>query len=245
MPHRTVAHRGLVYDRSVPDLSLALDHVVALVPIRGLEGAKARLGEALDAEERRALVERLLDDTVAAALETPGVVAVAVVSPDPEALARAERLGAHGIPQGGGGLNEGLAEGRAWAEEAGADAVLVVPGDLPAVTGAELARVVGGARALAASEAAGGNAAGSATAALVALVTDQARTGTNVLLVVPPRAIPFRFGEGSRAAHAEAARRAGATYLEIGGPLALDLDTPDDLLAAEAAGFGRFRGELP
>jgi 2-phospho-L-lactate/phosphoenolpyruvate guanylyltransferase len=240
MPRRTVAHRDLDYDRSVPDLSLALDHVVALVPIRGLEGAKARLGEALDAEERRALVERLLDGTVAAALATPGVVAVAVVSPDPEALARAERLGAHGIPQRGGGLNEGLAEGRAWAEEAGAEAVLVVPGDLPAVTGVELARVVGGARALAASQAPGDG-----TPALVALVTDRARTGTNVLLVVPPRAIPFRFGEGSRAAHADAARRAGATYLEIGGPLALDLDTPDDLLAAEAAGFGRFRAELP
>jgi 2-phospho-L-lactate guanylyltransferase len=229
----------------VRDLSPALDHVVALIPIRGLEGAKARLGEALDAEERRALVERLLASTVAAALETPGVVAVAVVSPDAEALDLAERLGAHGLPQGGGGLNEGLAEARAWAEEAGADAVLVVPGDLPAVTGAELARVVGGARALAASEAAGDDAAGSTTAALVALVTDRAQTGTNVLLVVPPRAIPFRFGEGSRAAHADAARRAGATYLEIGGPLALDLDTPDDLLAAEAAGLGRFRAELP
>ena len=61
------------------DLSPALDHVVALIPIRGLEGAKARLGEALDAEERRALVERLLASTVAAALETPGIVAVAVV----------------------------------------------------------------------------------------------------------------------------------------------------------------------
>jgi len=240
MPRRTVAHRGLVYDRSVRDLSLALDHVVALVPIRGLEGAKARLGEALDAEERRALVVRLLASTVAAALETPGVVAVAVVSPDPEALDLAERLGAHGIPQGGGGLNEGLAEARAWAEEAGADAVLVLPGDLPAVTGAELARVVGGARALAASQAAGEEA-----RPLVAIVPDRARTGTNVLLVVPPRTIPFCFGEGSRAAHADAARAAGATYLEIGGPLALDLDTPDDLLAAEAAGLGGFRAELP
>lgn len=227
------------------DLALALDSVVALVPIRGLEGAKARLGEALDAEERRALVERLLASTIDAALQAPGVIAVAVVSPDPEALGLADRLGAHGIAQGGGGLNEGLAEARAWAEDAGAGAVLVLPGDLPAVTGAELARVIGGARALAGAEATAGAGAGGAASALVALVPDRARTGTNALLLVPPLAIPFRFGEGSRAAHADAARAAGATYLEIGGALALDLDTPDDLLAAEAAGLGGFRAELP
>ena len=34
-----------------------LGHLVAIVPVRGLERAKTRLGEALDAEERRALVE--------------------------------------------------------------------------------------------------------------------------------------------------------------------------------------------
>jgi 2-phospho-L-lactate guanylyltransferase len=236
MPIPTVAHRGLVYDRPVTNLALALDSIVALVPIRGLEGAKARLGEALDAEERRALVERLLAGTIDAALLAPGAIAVAVVSPDPEALALAERLGAHGIAQGGGGLNEGLAEARAWAEEAGAGAVLVLPGDLPALTPAELARVVGAVRALAASGPAD---------ALVAIVPDRARTGTNVLLLAPPRAIPFCFGEGSRAAHADAARARGAIYLELGGPLALDLDTPDDLLVAEAAGLRGLRGELP
>lgn len=218
------------------DLALALDSVVALVPIRGLEGAKARLGEALDAEERRALVERLLASTIDAALRAPGAIAVAVVSPDPEALGLAERLGAHGIAQGGGGLNEGLAEARAWAEEAGAGAVLVLPGDLPALTPAELERVLGAARALAASGPAD---------ALVVVVPDRARTGTNVLLLAPPRAIPFRFGEGSRTAHADAARARGAIYLELGGPLALDLDTPDDLLVAEAAGLRGLRGELP
>ena len=47
---------------------------------------------------------------------------------------------------------------------------------------------------------------------------------------------------GSRAAHAAAARAAGATYLELDGPLDLDLDTPDDLLAAEAAGLGPASG---
>ena len=241
MPTRTVPERDLVYDRFVLDRPLRLEHLVALVPVRSLEGAKARLGEALDAEERRALVERLLARTVEAAAAAPGVAAVVVVSPDPAVLELAGRHGAEGVLQAGGGLNEGLAAARAWAEHAGADGILVVPGDLPAVSMPELARIVAGASALLDA----GEAGPPAPRALVALVPDRGGTGTNLLLVAPPRAIAFLFGEGSRAAHAAAARAAGAAYVELGGPLALDLDTPDDLLAAEAAGLGGLRAELP
>jgi 2-phospho-L-lactate guanylyltransferase len=240
MPTRTVPERGLVYDRAVSTSSPSLDHLVALVPVRALEGAKARLGETLDAEERRALVERLLARTVEAATATPGVAAVAVVSLDPAVLELAGRLGATGVAQGPGGLNEGLADARRWAEGDGADAIVVVPGDLPAVSAAELGRVVTGARVVLDAR----RAAGDEVPALVAVVPDRAGTGTNVLLVAPPRAIDFHFGDGSRAAHAAAASAVGAVHLELGGPLALDLDTPDDLLVAEAAGLGGVRAEL-
>ncbi len=222
----------------MPDPSPTLARIFVVIPVRGLEGAKARLGEALDPEERRALVERLLRQTVVAATAA-GAAAVAVVSADPEALTRAAQLGASGVRQAGGGLNEGLAQGRAWAEEAGADALLVVPADLPAVSPVELGRVVAAARALAA------RGAGSGDRALVVLVPDRGGTGTNLLLVAPPGAVPFRFGEGSRAAHAAAASDAGAAYLELGGPLTRDLDTPEDLLVAEADGLADLRSELP
>lgn len=225
----------------MPDHPLALRRIIALVPVRGLEGAKARLGEALDAEERRALVERLLARTIAAAAATPAVAEVIVISPDSAVLALAGDMGARVVAQEGRGLNEGLDEGRVQAIEAGADAVLVVPGDLPAVSSAELTRVVGEARAHVASR----TAAAAPDRALVVLVADRAGSGTNVLLVAPSDAIPFRFGDGSRAAHAAAAVAACAAYLEVAGPLDLDLDTPDDLLAAEAAGLGGLRAELP
>ena len=211
-----------------------LGHLVAIIPVRGLERAKTRLGEALDPEERRALVEGLLRRTIRAALTTPGVRAVAVVSPDPEALAVAADAGAVTLPQGGGGLNEGLADGRAWARELGATAILVVPADLPAIGPGELAQVLGAARARLAAT----RALGTPATALVALVPDRAGLGTNVLLLAPPGAVPFQYGPGSRAAHAGAAARLGAAYLEIDGRLGLDLDTPDDLLAAEAVGLG-------
>jgi 2-phospho-L-lactate guanylyltransferase len=241
MPTRTVPEPGLVYDRRVSTGPASFERIFVLVPVRGLEDAKARLGEALDAEERRTLVERLLARTVAAATATRGVAAVAVVSPDREVLDLGVRLGAVAVSQRGGGLNEGLGEGRAWAEEAGADALLVIPVDLPAVTPGEIEGVVAGARALAGAGTTGGR----GPRPLVAIVPDRAGSGTNALLVAPPGAIPFSFGIGSRAAHAASARAAGADYLEIGGPLTLDLDTPDDLLAAEAAGLAGLRAELP
>lgn len=216
-----------------------LDRIAALVPVRGLDVAKSRLGEALDAEERRALVEKLLRRTVEAALGTPGIAAVAVVSSDPEVLTLARDLGAHDVAQGGGGLNEGLDEARSWAVGVGAGAVLVVPADLPAVSATELGRVIRAARGIAVAQ----SSRELAAPPLVTLVPDRAHGGTNILLVAPPTAIPFAFGEGSRAAHARAAASIGAIYLELDGPLSLDLDTPDDLLEAEALGLAAVRIE--
>ena len=70
---------------------------------------------------------------------------------------------------------------------------------------------------------------------VVVVVPDRHGDGTNALLVSPPDAIPFRFGAGSRAIHLAAGTEAGASVAEVGGELALDVDTPDDLLLAEAA----------
>ena len=67
------------------------------------------------------------------------------------------------------------------------------------------------------------------------LATDRHGTGTNALGLRPPEVIDFAFGPGSRLAHRAAAEAAGATYTEVGGPLTVDLDTPEDLVFVEAA----------
>jgi 2-phospho-L-lactate/phosphoenolpyruvate guanylyltransferase len=187
------------------------------VPIRAFEGAKSRLGAVLDAEERRDLVERLLRGTVAAALATPGIVEVLVVSPDPEVLAVAESAGARGVAQRSRGLNPALQEARAAAT---GERLLVLPGDLPTLTADDIARVL-----------AAGDEAGSPS---VVLVPDRHRRGTNALLLDPADAIDPAFGGDSRAGHAWLAESADIPFRELTGLLALDLDTPDDLLLAEA-----------
>ena len=58
----------------------------AIIPVRGLERAKSRLGGPLDAEERHDLVSRLLSRALAAATGSSLVAGTIVVSSDPAAL---------------------------------------------------------------------------------------------------------------------------------------------------------------
>jgi len=133
------------------------------------------------------------------------------------------------------GLNEAIQAARSVAVARRATAILVLPADLPSVSAAAIEDVIGaaaGATAAAAVDGAG---------AIVAIVPDRHGLGTNALLVSPPAAIDPAFGEESRAAHAREAREAGARFLELDGPLVLDLDTAADLVDAEAA-LGSLRG---
>ena len=69
---------------------------------------------------------------------------------------------------------------------------------------------------------------------LVAIVPDRHGRGTNALLLSPPGVIEFCFGGDSKEAHLGAARAAGARVEVLDGPLSLDIDTPEDLLIAQA-----------
>jgi 2-phospho-L-lactate guanylyltransferase len=205
---------------------------VALIPVRSLSGAKSRLGETLDAEERADLILAMLRKTVEQAIQASLVSRVLVVSADDGLLGEARALGATPVRQDGDGLNEALDYARSAAgREVGA--VLVVPTDLPGVSAAALDRLVEAAAAAVSSE---------PDKAVVVLVPDQHGLGTNALLIAPPGAISFHFGERSRMDHADAATAAGASYVELDGPLAFDIDTPDDLLEADRLGLGHEAG---
>ena len=199
--------------------------VVATVPVQALAGAKSRLAAVLAPDERAALTLRLLGG-VLNALAAPGITARLVVSPDPAVLVAARAAGASALKQTAGrrdgpngldGLNAALGEAREWAERRGAEALLVVLGDLPLLSRADVAALLA--------------LAGDAPAAVV-LAPDRHERGTNALLLRPPGAIPFAFGPGSLARHLEAAaaRELPARLYRSPGT-ALDVDTPDDLAA--------------
>lgn len=213
----------------IPDLA----RTWAIVPIRGLETAKTRLGADLDPEERLALVTELLRRTLEATRDARSITGTIVVTKDGAAAELAQRHRAVGLVERAPGLNEAIAAARSVAEARDATAVLVLPADLPAVSAAAIDGLLAAAdRGMPADPAASG---------LVAMVADRHGSGTNALLLAPPRAIEPAFGLGSRDAHERAARDAGARFEELESPLAFDVDTAADLLDAETV-MGSLRG---
>lgn len=194
----------------------------AVVPIRGLATAKTRLGPDLDPAARRELVAAMLQRTLEATRDARSIRGTVVVTKDPQVAGLAHRHHAIGLVEHAPGLNGAILAARSVAIARGATAVLVLPADLPAVSAAAIDALVGAA------------AAEPAPNGLVALVTDRHGRGTNALLASPPAIVDPAFGEDSRAVHHAAAQAAGAAWLELGGPLALDVDTPADLAVAEA-----------
>lgn len=219
---RRTAAPGSTFVRSLEPL-----HVV--LPLRTVAGGKARLGEALDAEEREELVLGLLLETLAILEAWPTCRRVHVVSPDPS-VATVVRDGRHGVSvhrQPGQGLNEGLRQGIAAARADGAASVLVLPADLPHLSVAALDELVLAADA-ALTVAAGGP--------LVAIVPSDARSGTNALLLHPPDVIAPAFGSDSFEVHLRAAQAADAAVQVVAASaLGFDLDTPEDLERLDSA----------
>jgi 2-phospho-L-lactate guanylyltransferase len=220
-----------------PTARADLSRTWALVPIRGLETAKTRLGEDLDAEERLELVTDLLTRTLVATRDAARIAGSVVVTMDPAAAGLAHEHRAIGLVERAPGLNEAIVAARSVAVARGATAVVVIPADLPAITPLAIDSLVDAAT-LAARPAPDGVL---GDRGVVAIVPDRHGSGTNALLVSPPALVEPRFGPESRERHRAAAVDAGATVIELGGPLALDLDTTADLLAAESQ-LGALRG---
>jgi len=202
--------------------------LAAIVPLNSRTQAKTRLAGVLDDAERaelsRWLAQRVLD-----ALRNAHIAPIGVVSPDDEVLRWAWQHGTQPVRQEGSGLNDALDIGRAWAMRRHADALMVVLGDLPLLTAEDVLALV--------SQAA--ETPGTPSVAM-AMAPDRAGKGTNILLLRPPEALAFAFGEDSLARHTALARAAGIEphIMRVPGA-AFDVDTPDDLRELAERGVWR------
>ena len=202
-----------------------LSRLHAIVPVRGSGVGKSRLGEALDPEERLALVVGMLAQTLTALAAWPACEAVHVVTGDPyvRRLVRNAATGSQAVADDDStDLNEALLRGRDRALTRGATCVLYLPADLPQVTTDALDGLL---------EAADAALAAGSGSPIVVVAPADARVGTNALLVAPPQTIDPLFGESSLEAHLSAAALADASVQIVDdAALGFDLDTPDDLL---------------
>ncbi len=186
----------------------------AVVPINALRSAKSRLADHLSEAERRELVYWMAERVLSSVRNSGQVERVAVVSPDPEVLSWAAQRTAQPLLQTGAtGLNAGLEQGRMWAQQSGAEALLILLGDLPCLSADEVAHF---------------QECGSKHP--LVLAPDQLSQGTNGLLLHLSVSLPFAFGAGSLGRHQRLARELHtATVLFQSPGLEFDVDSFADL----------------
>ncbi len=183
----------------------------AVIPVKPPPARKSRLSAALGPAERDTLVLRMAEHVANAALRAKGFDGVAFVAPSNA-----------GLPEGfvvleddGGGLNAAVSG--ALRQLPDASRVVIIAGDLPLVTSAELEQLALGSD--------------------IAIATDRHGTGTNALAIPLPQGadFAFAFGPDSYALHRTEAARLGLTVTEVqGNGLARDVDEPADLVDAAA-----------
>ena len=191
-----------------------------VVPVKPPALAKSRLAALGDAA-RTSLVVAFAADTVSAAMETPSVAGVLVVTDDHVLAAGLADLGAFVIPDAvsddlNGSLVQAAFEAHRRWPEAGIAAVCA---DLPALRPDELDRALA-----------------AAPDDRMSFVADAAGVGTTAVLCPGLELFAPRFGPGSRKAHLQA----GAQEIDLVDvpTLRQDVDTPQDLAVALGLGAG-------
>jgi 2-phospho-L-lactate/phosphoenolpyruvate guanylyltransferase len=190
---------------------------IVAIPVKALAKAKSRLAPELTPLERGALTLAMLEDVLDATLAVAGW-DTWVVSPDEAVLEIAARRGASAIPEEKGPLSQAIRQAELLAKERDADALAVLPGDLPLLTADALTGALH-------------------TLGTVVIAPSADRNGTNLLLRRPPRAIQARFGPDSYQRHLALAQTKGLPVSTVERrELAFDLDHPGDILTLLASG---------
>jgi len=190
--------------------------ICAVIPVKPFRRAKSRLSPVMSKPIRAALARSLLSrtlDILASCDSRFARLATCVVSRDMTALDLARRQGATALAESESGLNAALNQAREWAMARGAQAVLVLPADLPRLTSGDIMAMLDLAR----------------EPCCVIIAPDARGEGTNALLLRPPDALNFAFGPQSFYEHcAQAETSQLPLHIYRSPTVALDLDTPAD-----------------
>jgi len=187
--------------------------VCVIIPVKPFRRAKSRLSPVMSRPVRAALARALLSRTLDVLSCCNLGSATCVVSRDITALDLARRRGAAALAESESGLNAALSRAREWALAQGAQAMLVLPADLPLMTPDDIAAMLDLVR----------------EPRCVVIAPDARGQGTNALLLHPPDALHFAFGPQSLYEHcAQAETSQLALHVYHSSTLALDLDTPAD-----------------
>ncbi len=186
----------------------------AIIPVKPLKNAKSRLSPILQPDQRYELALAMFRHVLSVTTTAQLVSGVLVISRDTKALAIAREMGAKTLQEGAiSNLNPALLRATAVVKSWRADAILILPADLPFISADDIGAMIR-----------------LAQEHSIVIATDRERDGTNALLVRPPGAIEYEYGRGSYERHLQNAGRAGLPVaLYESDRMTLDIDVPDDL----------------
>lgn len=199
---------------------------LAILPVKDFAAAKRRLAgtgalpvAGLSPAHRESLAEAMFRDVLSAVRKTNLIAEVLVVTRGAASRRIAGQHGARVVPDDEHGHNAAAQVGIEAAINIGAERVVLVPGDCPALDPSDLDRLLSR----------------PTVPPSVLIIPDRHRTGTNALVLTPPRAVAPSFGPGSCERHLHIAQTDGVNAEVVVVPsLATDVDTPEDLDALEA-----------
>jgi 2-phospho-L-lactate/phosphoenolpyruvate guanylyltransferase len=192
--------------------------VTALIPVKGFRNAKQRLSAILTSAQREALAESMFRDVLHEVLRARGLFETVVVTGDDEVAQIAGSLGATVLREKAEtGETDAVDFARTSLKNAGCEAVLILPADMPLVRSADIELVLN-------------QVAAEQIAPFALLVPSHDRLGTNALLLAPPDIIKLRFGYDSFSYHLSqvSSQRLPVRSLD-NKRIALDIDEPRDL----------------
>lgn len=187
----------------------------AIVPLKPAGSGKSRLAAGIGTTERTTLMRCMAADVLQALHDCPRLAGVVILGNGEPAASLAREFSCRLLADDASGnlcANLDRAAVRLAAE--GAGTLLILPADLPGLSGSDIGSLLDAHR-------------GGVTVAVAAR-----DGGSNALLLTPPSAIPTRFGPDSAARHIAAAEAQGlqATALDLPA-FAQDIDTADDVRA--------------
>ncbi len=188
----------------------------AIIPVKKFENAKTRLSAILAADERVTLSGLLLQDTLATLVNSKRLDQILVVSSDSRAKKISEEHGAVFISEEkDNGVNSAVMCADKYSVDAGADATIVIPQDLPLLDAGEIDRICDMAR---------------QDSRCIVICPSTRYDGTNILLRKPPMAIKIHYDNNSYNMHIKSASELGVQVRVFESQkLMFDIDKSDDV----------------
>jgi 2-phospho-L-lactate guanylyltransferase len=186
----------------------------ALMPVKAFDQAKTRLRATLTAGQCSALARNMAADVVIALQDAKLLHGISLLGSEPVVAEFAREMSCEFLAEDPeSGLSANLDTGAGKLQREQVDRLLVVPGDLPMLHAADIDQLL--------SEHSGG----------LSVCPASRDGGTNALVISPPGAIKFCFGEHSARRHQEAAHAVNLPCRNSSHTaFSRDIDTPEDLI---------------